>query len=93
MHAWCSLALVGATAAVTLRVATTQPGPAAVPSRWLLDGTPLNVVPILPTPRAYHVLLPSRAADLDLQMLTPTFVAPGDPRSLAFGADILQFSP
>ena len=39
--------------ALTLRVATAQPGSTAVSSRWWLDGTALNVVPILA--RTAHV--------------------------------------
>lgn len=80
--------------AVTLRVATAHPAPAApAPSRWLLDGTPLIVVPVLPVPRSYHLLLPSTGPNLDLHILTPPFHAMGDPRSLAFAADMLQVVP
>lgn len=77
--------------AATLRVVTAHPGPASpAPSQWLLDGTPLNVVPILPASRSYHLVLPSTGPDLDLRMLTPPFQAPGDPRPLAFAADSIQ---
>lgn len=80
--------------AATLRVATAHPGPASpAPSRWSLDGTPLNVVPIFAAPRSYHLLLPSSGPNLDLRMLTPPFQAAGDSRSLAFAADILQVVP
>ena len=76
--------------AATLRVATARPGTAPTPSHWRSNGAPLSTIPIGLAPRFYHVLLPSEGPHLDLRMSTPPFGAPGDPRPLAFGADVLH---
>ena len=74
---------------VTLRVVTGQPV-APVASGWSNGDTPLLALPLGSDARQYHVLVPAGSSDLNLRITTPTFMAPNDPRELAFAADGLD---
>lgn len=78
---------------VSLHVSRGQPGPTSVASGWQLGEAPLVAVPLQQDARVYHVLAPLRSSDLDLQIHTPPFAAPGDSRELAFAAEALSIVP
>jgi hypothetical protein len=93
-HAGIHLPGIGS-GALSANLSTVALPPATQPmtSTWSLDSTPLLTIPLARPRATYHVLLPARASgNLDLGFQTPAIQPPGDPRSIAFAADVLSIA-
>ena len=76
--------------AVTLDVAAGQPGTERVGVEVRGADVHVSTLPLAPSPRSYHLLVPAPAGDLDLRFAARSFQSPGDPRALLFAVDALR---
>ncbi|HSH81429.1 MAG TPA: hypothetical protein VLA19_23115, partial [Herpetosiphonaceae bacterium] len=76
--------------AVTLDVAAGQPGTEHVGVEVRSAGVHVGTLPLAPSARSYHLLVPAPAGDLDLRFAARPFQSPGDPRALLFAGDALR---
>ena len=67
---------------MTISAASGRADGSAAPSIWQIGDAPAVTMQIAATPRVYHVLGTTRAGDLNLNLRTPRYDAPGDPRPL-----------
>ncbi len=79
---------------VTLLASSGRPDGTAAPTTWHIGSSAPLSFTIDALPRAYHILTAADAAGtLTLQMETPAYASPDDPRSLGFVVSDLHLAP